>query len=127
VIVALAACAWFAVGIRQAQGVARATSIAEAGGAARPGQLAAAASDLRAAAFLNPDQEVNILRGRVAILRGNLRRAREILGTVTRSEPMNLEAWIWFIGANLGNPPEARAGTARLAQLDPIDAGHARR
>jgi hypothetical protein len=127
VILALAGCAWFAIGIRQAQGVARATGTIEAGGAAGPDGLAAAASDLRSAAFLNPDQGVNILRGRLAILRGDGRQAREILAAVTRSEPMNLEAWIWFTGANLGNPREARLGTARLAELDPIDAGHARR
>lgn len=121
-VVALVVCGWFVIGVRQAHDLAAATSIVDAGRAAGPNRLAAAAADLRAAAFLDPDQEVNILRGRLAIARGQVPRARLILGGVTGVEPMNLEAWIWFTGASLGSPREARVGTARIAQLDPLDA-----
>lgn len=126
-IVALLVCAWFAIGIRQAHDVAAATTIVQAGRAAGPHELSVAAGELHSAAFLNPDQEVNIWRGRLAIERGEVHRAQQILGAVTREEPQNLEAWIWFTGASLGNSREARIGTARIAQLDPIDARPARR
>lgn len=121
-VVALAVCGWFVVGTRQAHDLAAATSIVDAGRGAGPDRLAAAAADLHSAAFLDPDQEVNILRGRLAIARGQVPLARRILTGVTRSEPMNLEAWIWFTGASLGSPREGRIGTARIAQLDPLDA-----
>lgn len=126
VLAAVACCAWFAIGIHQAHDVAAATGIIDAGRSAGSHELAIAAGDLRSAEFLNPDQEVNILRGHLAILRGDDKQAQEILAAVTRAEPMNLEAWIWFTGANLGNARQARIGTARLDQLDPIDTGHAR-
>ena len=121
-VVALAVCGWFVIGVRQAQDLAAATSVVQTGGAAGPERLAAAAADLHSAAFLDPDQEVNILRGRLAIARGEVLQARRILTGVTHAEPMNLEAWIWFTGASLGSPREARIGTARIAQLDPLDA-----
>ena len=121
-ILALAVCAWFVIGIRQAHSIGAATSIVEIGRAAGPRKLAVAAEDLRSAAFLNPDQTVNILRARLAIIRGQLSHAQQILLRVTQNEPLNLEAWIWFTGASLGNSHEARIGTARIAQLDPIDA-----
>jgi hypothetical protein len=126
-IAALGVCGWFVIGIRQAQDLSAATSIVAAGHAAGPGRLAAAAADLRSAAFLDPDQEVNILRGRLTIARGQVALARRILASVTRAEPMNLEAWIWFTGASLGSPREGRIGTARIAQLDPLDAHLVRR
>ncbi|HUE26442.1 MAG TPA: hypothetical protein VMP89_06680, partial [Solirubrobacteraceae bacterium] len=71
-VVALAVCAWFVIGVRQAQDLAAATSVVQVGGAAGPARLAAAAADLHSAAFLDPDQEVNILRGRLAIARGEV-------------------------------------------------------
>lgn len=126
-IVALAASAWFVIGIRQARDIATASSIVEAGQSAGRSELAAAAEMLHSAAFLNPDQEVNILRGRLAIARGQLSRARQILGTVVREEPLNLEAWIWFTAVYLGDLREGRIGAARIAQLDPIDARRLRR
>lgn len=115
--------AWFALGARQAAKLNDATGIVTA--AARPAApaLARASSDLRAAAVLNPDRQVDILRGRVAILRGHTARARRILRAVTRAEPLNLNAWIWFTGASLGHRRLARLGSARIAALDPQDAG----
>jgi predicted Zn-dependent protease len=126
-VVTLVLCAWFVIGIRQAHDLSTATDIVAAGRAAPAHQLAIAAAALRSAKFLNPDQNVNILRGRLAIVRGQLGQAQQILGAVTRREPLNLEAWIWLTGANLGNKPEARIGSARIAELDPLDARVARR
>lgn len=116
--VALVACAWFAVGIRQAHDIAAATGAIASHGSAR--QLADAQSSLGSAAFLNPDQEVQILRGRLAIDQGHPQRAQRILAAVTRAEPMNLEAWIWLTGATLGDPPLAHAALDHIYQLDPL-------
>lgn len=117
---AVIVCAWFVLGARQAHEIAQATSIVTV-----PGQsaahLRAAASDLHAAALLNPDRTVDILRARVAIESGRMAQARQILTAVTRDEPDDLKAWVAYTGANLGRPA-ARHGLAELIRLDPIDA-----
>jgi hypothetical protein len=119
-LVAVVACAWFVLGVRQSRAVDQATTAVTA---ANPtaGQLRAAAAQLRSATFLNPDRSVDILQARVAILQHRLPQARRILAAVTRAEPQNLEAWIWFTGANLGRPA-GRLGRARITALDPVDA-----
>ncbi len=119
-LVAVAACAWFVVGARQAHEVDQATNAVSA---ANPtaAQLDAAAAQLRSASFLNPDRTVDILKARVAIRQHRLPRARAILAAVTRAEPQNLEAWIWFTGANLGRPA-GKLGRAEITALDPMDA-----
>jgi tetratricopeptide (TPR) repeat protein len=118
--IALAASAWYVVGIRQARDIAAATGAIAGHGS--PGQLAHARSLLNSAAFLNPDQEVQILRGRLALEQGRPEQAQRILAAVIRAEPMNLEGWIWLTGAALGNPPLARAALARIYRLDPLAA-----
>jgi predicted Zn-dependent protease len=119
--VALVVCAWFALGIREAHEVTVATQIVSSARAPTSAALRSAAGELSSAAFLDPDRTVDILRGRVAIKQGRIADARRILSAVTREEPRDLEAWIWFTGASLGTP-QARVGTAQIAQLDPLDA-----
>jgi predicted Zn-dependent protease len=118
--VAIAACAWYVLGIRQAHDTAAATGVIVAHGQAR--ELAHTRSLLDSAGFLNPDQTVQILRGRLAIEQGHPDQAQRILAAATRAEPMNLEAWIWLTGAALGNPPIAHAALAHLYRLDPLAA-----
>lgn len=117
---AVAACVWFAIGVRQAHDVTVATNIVTS--SHTPANLARASSALSSAAFLNPDQNVDILRGRVAIARGQLARARQILRRVTKKEPLNLIAWIWFTGASLGERHDGTLGAEQIAKLDPLDA-----
>ncbi|HTX30994.1 MAG TPA: hypothetical protein VMD09_06395 [Solirubrobacteraceae bacterium] len=114
---AIVTCAWYVVGIRQAHNVTAATSIITAH---RTAELTRARSQLDSAAFLNPDREVQILRGRLALAQGHPVQAQRILTAVTRAEPMNLEAWIWLTGAALGNSPLARAGLSHIYRLDPL-------
>src|SRR5690348_8547698 len=83
-------CAWFVVGIRQAHNISRVTSIVEGlNGQNRltAAQAADAISLLNAAATLNPDRTVDVLRARVALLRGDRARAKRILLGVVASEP----------------------------------------
>jgi hypothetical protein len=119
---ALAVCAWFALGIRESHQIAVATRILDAPGQPSPRALSDAAGELRGASFLSPDQQVDILRGRVAIKRGQTALASRLLAAVTRNEPLNLEGWIWFTGANLADHSAAARGAAQIAQLDPLDA-----
>jgi hypothetical protein len=121
-VVALVVCAWFALGIRESHEIASATGVVAGSGQPSAHELAAAEGALSNADLLNPDQEVDILRARVDIKRGDNGAARALLATVTRREPQNLEAWIWFTGASLGDHAAAAIGAARIAQLDPLDA-----
>jgi predicted Zn-dependent protease len=117
---AVAACVWFAIGIHQAHDVTVATNIVTS--AHTSADLARASSALNAAAFLNPDRNVDILRGRVAIARGQVASAQQILRRVTEQEPLNLTAWIWFTGASLADKQAGTLGAQQIARLDPLDA-----
>ena len=95
VLLALIACAWFALGFRQARDTDRASTIVSAA-ALTPNQTAQAASLLRAAATLNPDREVDMLRGRLALRVNDRVRAVQTFEQVSREEPMNIEPWVWL-------------------------------
>lgn len=116
-LVAVVACAWFALGARQAHEVARATIII----VERPtaAQAQTATSLLESAGTLNPDLEVDVLRGRLALDRGELPTARRILEGVVRREPKNLEAWIWLARASGGAPSTFVLAVKRVASLLP--------
>jgi predicted Zn-dependent protease len=119
--VAVVLIAWFVLGARQAHEIDAATAIVTAGPTAKHQQLRAAGTELNAAAFLDPDREVNVLRGRLAIVEGQIGKAQRILERTTSSEPQNLEAWVWLVGASLRNHREAKIGFAHLRALDPLD------
>jgi predicted Zn-dependent protease len=116
---AVAVCAWFVIGIRQAHDVASATSTVESSQSLTATQLHAVDSRLNAAATLNPDRTVEILRARALLRAGRPRAAERILERVTREEPMNLEGWVWLAGSALGDPPVARAALSEIDRLDP--------
>jgi predicted Zn-dependent protease len=117
---AILGCAWFVLGIRQAHETARATAIIARRGVLTATELSNAASLLRSARVLNPDAEVEILRGRLTLAANHPRRAMQILEAVARDEPLNLEAWVWLAGVALGDPPEARVAVAHINRLDPL-------
>lgn len=119
---AIVASAWFVVGIRQVQDITGATAVAENASAHTPAQVRHAFRLLDSAATLNPDAEVDILRGRLALGLQQFVRARRILEGVTRSEPDNLEGWIWLTAASLNDRREGRLALRRLRELDPRSA-----
>jgi predicted Zn-dependent protease len=118
-VLALLACAWFVLGIRQAHELASAASIVSQQRPPTAAQARTAGSQLRSAAELNPDLEVDVLRGRLALARGNPPAARRILESVTRREPQNLEAWLWLARASAGAPATFQLAVARFHQLLP--------
>jgi len=120
--VAVAACAWFVVVIRQAHEIDSATRVIERGSSASRAELSGAAAQLGSARFLNPGQAGAILRGRLAIAEHRSGDARRILEDVTRAEPLNLDSWIWLAGASFNDRHESSVALAHIAQLDPRDA-----
>jgi hypothetical protein len=116
---ALLACAWFALGVRQAHDITRATSIIAQTGPLTSSQGRSASSRLDSAGALNPDLEVDVLRGRLALGRGQPPAARRILNSVVHREPKNLEAWIWLARASAGSPSTFRLAVERIQTLLP--------
>jgi hypothetical protein len=117
---ALFVCAWFALGIRQAHDTQQAMTIVGVQPHASAAQARRVNSLLSAAGLLNPDQEVNVLRGQIALERGDARRARAILLAVTRREPRDLQGWLWLLHAAGGLQPYFNEAGTHLRELDPL-------
>jgi hypothetical protein len=119
VVLAVVACVWFAVGIRQAHDTGAATSLLSGSSPLSPAQARRAASLLHDAGQLNPDRTVDLLRSQLALRRGDAARARAIALGVTRSEPQNIQAWIAYGRASSGDRPAFVLALRRLNQLAP--------
>ena len=116
------ACAWFALGIRQAHDINRVTTIV--GGLTGQQRLSAAQaahanSLLDSAGGLNPDRTVDLLRARVALLRDDRPAATRILLGVVKSEPDNIDAW-YGLATSASNPHTVSRAIARIAQLNGV-------
>ncbi len=91
--VAVLVCAWFGVGVRQALDTSHATAIVNLTSKLTAAQVAHARSLLHAAGQLNPDRQVAMLRGQLALDEGDTADAERILRGVTAAEPLNIQAW----------------------------------
>jgi hypothetical protein len=118
-IVAIVACAWFALGVRQAVDTSRAETIVSQSGALSAAQSVKAASLLSAARALNPDREVEILRGQLALAENDPVRAKQILENVVRAEPMNIKAWFQLLLASHHDPHTASIALRHIGLLEP--------
>jgi predicted Zn-dependent protease len=113
---AVAACAWFALGVRQAHDINAATAITSR--SPLPAiQVKHANSLLDDAATLNPDQQVNVLRAELAVDQGRYVRARQILRQVVRREVNNLQAWLVMKSASTGDLIQAQAAQYVINRL----------
>jgi predicted Zn-dependent protease len=90
--VAVVVCAWFALGAHQTVDTNRAAALI-GGGPLSPTQARQAASLLGSARTLNPDLTPDILRGELALGRRQDAAGVADLESVTRREPLDLEAW----------------------------------
>lgn len=104
VLVALVACAWFALGIRQAHDADLASDIITGTAHVGPAAARRASSLLDAAGQLNPDHSVALLRSQLALREGDAARARAIALGVARAEPQNIDAWLAFNSASANRP-----------------------
>ncbi len=119
-VVAVIACAWFAVGARQAINTDRASALISPGSRLGPRQAANASSLLDAARWLNPDREIDVLRSKLALEQGHPAEAQQILERVTRDEPQNLAAWLVLLQATLNrHQPIFDVAVKALIRLDP--------
>jgi hypothetical protein len=114
---AVVACAWFALGIRQAHDIAATTAALSHPVPAGSASAHSISSWISAAEQLNPDRKPQILRGRLALAQGRLAQARAILLRVTHEEPQNLEPWIWFLQASRNSPAAFFASEAAIQSL----------
>jgi predicted Zn-dependent protease len=110
--------AWFVLVAREAHELDQASAIAQ-----RATVSAAAERDanqlLDSASVLNPDREINLTRGALAIDRGRFARARSILLAATRAEPENIVAWD-LLAHNSGNPLRLEGeAVAHIDRLQP--------
>lgn len=119
-IIVLVVCAWFALGIRQATSLTAAETLVDAQTHATAAQARRVQSLLDEAAMLNPDREVDILRARILLERGQDRPALGIIEGVTRAEPQNIEAWLWLAHASPSNPRRFYYALRRVGQLEPL-------
>ncbi|MGH2866692.1 MAG: hypothetical protein ACRDNK_03870 [Solirubrobacteraceae bacterium] len=120
---AVLVCAWFALGARQAVDTSRATAVVNNANTLTRKQAAQAEALLSSASTLNPDRQVDILRGIVAQGRNDPRRALAIFEGVARAEPMNLTAWLYVAQAGFGLPVVKHAAD-EIGLLDPGPGKH---
>jgi predicted Zn-dependent protease len=120
-VVAVAAVAWFALGVRQAHDTDRATAMVTASAPLSPRDARRAQSLLDAAAVLNPDLTIDILRGELAVDQHHDVQAERILESVTKREPLNLQAWaqLAFAAAEAGDRPTLVRAARHVSALHP--------
>jgi predicted Zn-dependent protease len=120
-ILAAVACAWYALGIRQAQDMQRATSLINGPSSLTPAQARHARTLLHSARTLNPDLTVDILRGELALDQGHPAVAVRALQSVTRREPQNLQAWVQltFASAKAGDRALTVSAARHVSALFP--------
>jgi hypothetical protein len=118
-VLALGACAWFAVSIRQANGVQAASSLITGTTRLPPATAGRAANDLSSARLLNPDTQVDVLRAELDLGQGHAVAARRILERVVAKEPENAVAWEWLARASAGKVRELFLAGLHIRQLVP--------
>jgi predicted Zn-dependent protease len=122
-VAAVVVCAWFALGVRQARDTTRAQSIIDASSSLSGARASQTASLLHNAGMLNPDSQVDILRGRLAVLENDRPQAVRILEGVVHREPLNIDGWLWLAQATK-SLPEIKLAVAKIAELDPLTTRH---
>jgi predicted Zn-dependent protease len=125
-VLALVICAWFALGGIESHDINVATNLV--GGLQgrqklTAAQAAQARSLLASAAVLNPDQQVNVLRARVALLRKERPLAVEILNRVLSEEPDYLDAW-YGLATSASSGATVNRAIAHINQLQPAIHSH---
>lgn len=115
---AVVVCGWFVLGARQAHEADQASRIVNQRGPITASQAKHADSLLRSAGRLNPDSQVEILRGELAYHRNDRKRASRLFADVVLREPMNVSAWYWLAQAP-PSPDAFKYALAKVAQLEP--------
>jgi uncharacterized protein HemX len=117
---ALAACAWFALGVRSSHDADKVAALIGHATSISPSQARADDNNLDHAEVLNPDQYLELLRAEVALHAGKRAVALAIAKQVVSREPQNPEDWMVLevISAHI-DPALNRAAQLRVTQLVP--------
>ena len=118
IVLGIGVCAWFVLGARQAHDMGAAAPIATAN-SVTPAQAKHFRSLLDAAGTLNPDREVDVLRGSLEAAEGRHVKARQTLFRVIREEPKNLDAWLAYARASSDSPKAFFAAQIGIRRLVP--------
>jgi hypothetical protein len=118
---ALVICAWFALAIHTQHEFERGQAILASSPRLTAAQLARADAALDAAKTLNPDSGVQLALGEAALHAGRPLAARRIVESVTRSEPLNVQAWLLLAEAAYGTRQPLAGALVQLGRLDPLD------
>jgi predicted Zn-dependent protease len=118
-VVAVLAAAWFVLGIHQAHDLNAATNIANQGSKISRADAQKVTSLVSNARTLNPDRQLDIVRGQALLEAGQPSAAVRILLPVTRDEPRNVQGWVWLAHAAGGYSPLFKRALTKVAQLDP--------
>ncbi len=117
---AVAACAWFVIGVIQSDNESRATAAINGGGTPTPAQTAQIEHWLDSAGTLNPDRNIDLLRAQAEVRAGQSAKALALMKRVVRDEPRNADAWIVFgFAAQSQSPALARLAHAEVLKLAP--------
>lgn len=117
---ALFACAWFALGIRQARDTSRAAAIVSSTAPLSQHQVQQANSLLDAAGALNPDTEVSLLRAQLDRDQQNYAGARVIVEGVVAKEPKNVQAWQSLARSSVGSQQTFVRALRCIRRLVPV-------
>lgn len=117
---AVAACAWFGLGVVQAHDENRATALIDQTGTPSAALTARIMGLLDSAATLNPDRTIDILRAQAQTRAGRSDAGLATAERITRAEPRNVNAWV-VLGFAAGQvaPRVARLAQAKLSELAP--------
>lgn len=117
---AVAACAWFVIGVVQSNNESRATTLINGGGTPTPAQTSQIEHWLDTAATLNPDRNIDLLRAQAEVRAGQSAKALVLMKRVVADEPRNADAWIVFgFAAQPQSPALARMAHAEVLKLAP--------
>ena len=117
---AVAACAWFVIGVIQTDNQSRATSVINGGGTPTPAQTAQIEHWLDRASTLNPDRTIDLLRAQAEVRAGQSAKALGLMKRVVRDEPRNADAWVVFgFAAQSQSPALANLAHAEVRKLAP--------
>jgi hypothetical protein len=119
VVLAVVVCAWFVVGIRQAQDTSQAQGILSGRTPLSAAQKANVASLLSQDGWLNPDSEVDLLRARLDVDQGRFAAARRLVERVLADEPRNAGAWVALAQSSGGEETTFYTALIRLRELIP--------
>lgn len=117
---ALVACTWYAIAVRQSRDQAAAEAIVQGNVTPTPAVTRHALSLLDAAGTLNPDRAIDLLRAQALVRAGRAPAALRLMKSVVAAEPDNVDAWIVYgFAAGSGDPAVVQLARAKRAELVP--------